>query len=549
MDRELGGDTGKGFLFSRLTLWIVLATILTLIVLQYSFRTGRLTDWPTFDDVGYMADAASRINALWVSGPGILRLNYVKNPPHSPFETALAMTAFLIFGIRDWAPYAMNGLLIVGYLAFADYLLRGLHTWQKLFCLVFLLSQRLLIYAVNEFRPDHACGLFTAAGCILILERRLLGAGVKRLLSIGVLFGLALITKPSTFIATLMLMGACLTLGTVADWVGERQRLTFAGIVRSWGTICVTTALVAFPHFYLAWREITSYIYDNVFGKYKEIWRFKATLPDHLLYYLRGPIYPGSDDFTAMLGKQIVLLGIIVVLSWAVVLMRWQRREITRMIVMALLLLGTYVMAAMNPVKSLFFGLPFQTCLVLLAVQALGYLIANIRLPVLATAFSFCAAVVAMYLMQWPVRNGDYNSPQQTSLRQIPSGVFDTVTQRQGARPARVLIMGVGAVNPAVMTYRAIQQQRDVSYYGIDDASTIPQYVAEWDNCDFIVASQSDTKVTAGFLLSYRLLDELLGRLRERKDFKAIGFFPFVYSGRGYYVFEKVRPPAPEQPK
>jgi len=194
-----------------------IAVVFTSAIVQYSLRDGRLVIPPSFDDVGYMADGATRLCNFYQMGALPAFQNYVQDPPHSPYSTLLATAAFAVFGIRDWAPYAANGLLILAYLAFADHLLRGLPIWQKLLATVVLLSVPISAMAVHEFRPDHASALLIVLGGILILERPFITASWRRLLTIGAIFGLALLTKTPTFPATLAMMFGTLFLGVAAD--------------------------------------------------------------------------------------------------------------------------------------------------------------------------------------------------------------------------------------------------------------------------------------------------------------------------------------------
>jgi hypothetical protein len=150
-----------------------LAFCMTACTIQRSMRCGRLAIPPQFDDVGYMHEAASRIDTLWRHGTIAVIKQYFANPPHSPWSTALGMIGFGIFGIRDWAVFAMNGVIVLAYLIFADYLLGHARLWQKLICFAFLLAMPIIPESVAEFQPDHACALFTVIACMLLVEKSL----------------------------------------------------------------------------------------------------------------------------------------------------------------------------------------------------------------------------------------------------------------------------------------------------------------------------------------------------------------------------------------
>src|SRR5689334_4706711 len=95
----------------RIGLYLVLSALFTMIMVNYSLRYGRLAVGPTDDDCNYMVDALQRLNILFHS-PKQFAHNLIQFPPHSPFSSALAIVAFLVFGLHQWAPYVANGLIV-----------------------------------------------------------------------------------------------------------------------------------------------------------------------------------------------------------------------------------------------------------------------------------------------------------------------------------------------------------------------------------------------------------------------------------------------------
>ena len=100
------------------------------------------------------------------------------------------------------------GFFIFLVIAFTDYLLRDVYSWQRWFCFILVGSFPFIEGGVGEFRPDFATGLLTAIGVVLILRdsladstwRRRAFAGVclsqDQLAAIGVV--LALLALPSS---------------------------------------------------------------------------------------------------------------------------------------------------------------------------------------------------------------------------------------------------------------------------------------------------------------------------------------------------------------
>jgi hypothetical protein len=90
--------------------------LFTAFALQWSFQNGRLTRDPSFDDVVYFVDGMERMQTLYDHGFGGLLRGLFRNPPHSPWSTGLALFSFLVLGVHDWAPYLVNGILVVLFL-------------------------------------------------------------------------------------------------------------------------------------------------------------------------------------------------------------------------------------------------------------------------------------------------------------------------------------------------------------------------------------------------------------------------------------------------
>lgn len=527
-----------------------MAAIFTLMVIQYSMRDGRLVLPPAYDDVGYMADGAIRLVAFYKDGLLPVFQQYLKSPPHSPYSTLLAVIGFMVFGIRDWAPYAANGLLILLYLAFADHLMRGVKPWQKFLALVVVLTVPLTVMAVHEFRPDHACALLTVIGGMLILERPLLTASTGRLCLIGVVFGLAMLTKTSTFPATIAIMIGTLILGTIADLLigGGRHRsfrTTGFAISRQIGRVlmlCVGLAiLVPLPHFIVAGHRIYSYIYNNEFGYRAHIWKTAGPWWYQMYYYV-DPSGANSGG-GQMLGRHVYLIYLLLGLSAITMLARPSRKIIVRAAAMLLFVAGTYVAVTLNPVKTVFFGLTFQTAFLFLAIAALRQmlLLQRFRTPRLpwATAVLILAVVIGLGEFRWPRRVGRYTGAQSVARRNIATGIYRTLLRADPAGNAKVDIDGIGDINPDLFKYYNARDQYSFEFYSPPDTDKLQQHLNALDNSRFLILSQSKTRITANFYPGYKVLDAMNVTIRKRPRWRQIGYFVFPPSKRGFYVFER----------
>ena len=160
--------------------WLALAAGFTLAGVQYSLRHGRLLLFPTFDDVIYLLDGATRLEHFYDLGAFEFIKELFRDPPHSPYSTIEAFVSFLVLGMHNWAPYAGNVGLVLVYLALLKRLARGLQIWHKVCLALLLLSFPLLSYAVMTCRPDFAAGVLIAAGIFALLSRPVRGRSFVR---------------------------------------------------------------------------------------------------------------------------------------------------------------------------------------------------------------------------------------------------------------------------------------------------------------------------------------------------------------------------------
>lgn len=149
-----------------LTLLALVAMVYTAMTLQFSLRYGRLALPVGYDDILYFEDALSRLTLLYTNE---LAANLTSQPIHAPLTTAMAMFGFATFGWHDWAPYAVNGLVILALLMLLNSLLAGLHPVPRVLLLAYSLTLPFVNYSITEFRPDLPAGLATAAALILLV--------------------------------------------------------------------------------------------------------------------------------------------------------------------------------------------------------------------------------------------------------------------------------------------------------------------------------------------------------------------------------------------
>ncbi|MDB5290558.1 MAG: hypothetical protein JWL69_1799 [Phycisphaerales bacterium] len=546
---------GRAF---RWGLSALFAAAVTLAIIQYSLRHGKLILFPFYDDVGYLADGLFRLQTLYDFGADGLASTYRTLPPHSPYSTFMAIVGFALFGYHDWAPYVTNSLLALGYFLLADRLLRGAALWQKAVCFAFISTIPFVGMAVHEFRPDHAVALFTAAGVLTLLWGPFVYGSRRRQIAAGVWFGLAMLTKPPVFPQTLVIGGAALVLATLSDWLASGRPPHAGSTARAWLAVLVPFALIPLPHYIHDGRAIFSYIHEILFGSFKESYQNNGTSAEQITYYLTG-----QGGRIMLGGHWKLLLALLLALGVAVVAQR-RRADIVRATAMLLIVLLAWLIPTAIRTKQEFFGLTFDTLLTGLVVFLLGRLLTVERKRGgwgrWVSAILVLATVYGIHVFQWPVRSGNLYTGWQENRREIVYGVFHSIVahstfggadvaptpdrsipdeEKNHSPTPTVVLCGVGDVNDDVLKYLALKEQVSMKVWFNPGAKTPQEIIHDFDGADFIIAAESNPWLIPGFLPSTPWQDTLLAAVRSRRDFKQIGEWTFRKAGRSFYLFQR----------
>lgn len=521
---------------------LIASAIFTAIIVNYSLRHGRLILFPTYDDVGYLEDAATHIQTLYYFGPWAMLVALANNPPHSPFATALAITGFLIAGVRDWAPYAANVVIVIATLLFTNKLCRHLRLPQRLAIFALILSTPMLGMAVHEFRPDFMVSLLISIGAILLIGRPFVHSRPSHWLAGGCAFAAAMLAKPSAFPATILYFGASLILATLADRFGGK-RFSFLQLLRAWTWTLGPFVLLPAPYYILAGRRTWNYFVGVLFGEYRDVWELKASLSTHIRYYLDGA------GGAAMLGSHLYIFAVLIAIGLLVQFARRHKPHLVRAAALALLLLSAYLLVTFNQTKQMFFGLTFHILLMYLAVLNLRDLLIYLHTHAprrggwVAGLLLIGVVIWGAFGFNWPGRYGDFSSDWMLNRREIVYGVFDSIHDRVGDQPAKILLTTTGDINPDLMLYESQKRLARMAFFRVSDSNTnLADRVTELDRADYAVASEPGSTLVADFLPGNRLEGPILEVLQHRHDYKQVARFEFRKKGKSFFVFQRVGP-------
>jgi len=540
---------------SRLLLCAIFAGLLTGVIVQYSFRHGRLIQYPIFDDVGYFADGMMRVQAFHDGGFRAVWQQYRRNPPHSPYSDGLAALAFAVFGPRDWAPYLCNGLLALAFFVCVERLIMRAALWEKILCLLFVATIPFMGMAVHEFRPDHMVSLLTAAGIVAAMARPAVRCSRNHKLLVGALFGLAMWVKPPVFPATTILFMTSVTVSTICDRWANGPFRHWSDVLLAWVTYWVLFVAIPLPHYLVNFTGIVSYIHEILFGAYKNSYELRGSASTHLLYFISG------DGGRIMLGWHVyLLLGLLVLMCGWTYLASTRAQRIQTTGLLTLLLLSLAIPTA-NRTKSPFFGLTFDILLTFTGLYLLGRAMMQQK-----RAFSWpgvilaaCAAI-GLAQFQWPSRYGSFNTPWIVDRSKLVHGAYDTTVARThvpenlvtdpvsvlplgckliSQRP-RTCIVGAGDINSSLYSYWATRALRPAEFYSAPDVADLQVNLRALADADYVIICEPGSRLMADFLPSYPIYGPLIDALHAGHDFREVARFPFIMSGKNLLVFQRV---------
>ncbi len=554
--------------------WLIVTLIYTLVTVNESLRQGVLALPPTYDDIIYFNDGLDRLQVFYNGGFLALTKDLINSPPHSPFSTLEAFFAFAIFGVHHWAPALLNGLLVLPLLAFVEYLGRELPPAARLVLVSSCLSWPLTENLILECRPDTLWGLLNAAAVVLVFEGPWLTRQTLPRVAAGVLFGLALLTKPSAFPVTIVTAVASLGIASVIDLLGGNC-LKWRRVLVVNGLTLGIAFLIALPYYLTALSAITQYIVDNYNGFYGA-WAIQQGLLDNLTYYL------DADRGGFVLGQWLWVWGALVGLCSGVVLSRRLFGQVERALGLAIMIGLAYLIVTVSAVKggilNPFLGSELHSLILLTMIQMTAWLHGALgsrpSLGWVKTLGVLALAAISLGTFKWHLRNRDDVETIATASeikyrRGIAQLLYQTITQdaayRQGIthldqRPIVPFFLGSTAyLNDSILDFMfkhnyypdTFINARNLHNYaslalGIQSSKNPDQplaYLREIDPAaDYVVAFSADNQDRFTFEPGANLQAQLLAALDQDPNFNLLQTYPNPYGGGKVLLYVKTPP-------
>lgn len=533
----------------RTTLWVVLGLTLLLlaVAISFSFSLGRLQYEMDYEDIITHIDGLKRWRDLSEGGVGKFFSAYAANPPHCPLHSFTAATAFMLFGVNDWAPYILNAVFLFAFLLLARWATRGFGPVASCIAVLGAALVPLSFQTIHQFRPDFSCALATLWGMLLYPTR--LGRDFeKRAALSGLFFGLALLAKPPFFPFTLAMGGlpwflsAAVCAREASGWRGAGS-----AVRRSWPFFLVT-ALVAGPHYIVAWRSILAYIQLNQFGADAHVWKMTGGLGFQLAYHVFG--HSGS----LMLGGAVwLLLGL--VLAGFVLCLACRSRTPgfrTGFLHLFAVTLWAWIFIAWNPHMNPFFGLTFQYALVLCAMYVLAWISTLLAQSGRRWTLVFpgtALVALACFAVPFPVHDQQFTKAEPALhrfARDLPREAYNRLSKwREYSDAGYTLLSTYGIVSSHRLQWMADKNRENFQFFGVpfwpigQVVELFDQETKTHDRIDFAVVSEPGAEGVFEELPNARTTGSLIEWLNSRKEYRLVETMP-TPSGKKYLLYMAV---------
>jgi hypothetical protein len=520
--------------FFRLPIAWTAALVITISVaffaLQRSIEVGRLSAPPLYDDVVYLYTAQTLLHAMQHQSWLATLHQFVDQ--HAPLSTLVAVIGFLMVPHGLIGPYLANCLVLGGFLAGCAGFLRKLPVAGSVGIIAAIAAIPISSLSISEFRPDLAWGFLTGLASVALLRPPVFALGSKSLITIGLLAGLALVSKPSTSPVTGVILGTAFLEAAALRWFAQRrdaERQPLREIARAAGLIGIGALLVAGPVYAVIWRDVYAYIKSALvdFGDQSAV---PGDFLFHLLYYSFGA------SGRLMLGDALwVLLAFwITIICYSAAFFR---PLLPRLACYLAVILLAYAIPSQTVVKSPYFGSAFYGLLIVSTAAVLPdvwqnlaerRLFAAIRGPVAGTICGMGALLLVVTNVLHPplilVYTPEFRKDMQEGSSRIWGSVREQVLEWKAGHSGRdvqnAIVLSPEPITAGALSLYAAIEDVPLRAHGLYYARTLEELTRRLDETDYVVVTDLITMKSQ--LRGPRLGEALIREMDSRTDFKCI---------------------------
>jgi hypothetical protein len=530
---------------------VVLATAFTAMVIQYSRSYGRMLVGPLYDDVVYLDEGLRYAQLVQTKGVWALVQEAVGRPPHSPFAYLIALAGFLLCGPVEWAPYALMGLVVLAVVLAADRLLVGLPRHARVAGALLVLTFPIVGTLPYHFRPDATAGLATGFGVVMMLRHSPAWAPRAHQYWTGVCFALALLVKSPVAPFTLWMLAGSWGLSILAGGATDRfvpALSTIPARRRYWAAAWPYAApvlLLAGPYYLIAGENVFRYIYENVFGANREIWRLRRGWLGLALFILDG------EGGQMMLGGHVYLvIGLASGVGALHVVSRLGKGVDRERVKVALVLFGALFLAWLFPTLSRygnpFTGAAFAAILLFVAVLLVrslfvvgGLFRSHERLRRwVGVALGWSAIALAVLAFRWPAPLGTRTSDWVLNDNRVERTVYRAIGDHAAGSAATVFLTSAANLNAHLLQFRARADHAPLTLLSPPLSRNVEDYRPLIAASDYVVSGDPGAFREGRHLPLYEVQGRLLAELEADPALAVLATVP-TYMGLNIYVFAR----------
>ncbi len=511
---------------------VFLAIGYTCFCVHKSFREGRLSNVPSYDDVVYFSSGTDLLESIREDGRNGLASFLARDDLHSPYSTALAAFAFWVGGYEDASPYMANIILLTAYLFAVAYFVRGCRLAD--FCLALWIALMLPFasMAVAEFRPDIAWATITGFTVVFTLTQEQFFE--KRWCSsvFGVLAGLNLLIKPTTFAMTILVLSAAFLGRWLVEFARTNSRQAWRALPAALLAGPGLAVLIASPYYAFHWKHIWDYFYANSYGKNAGVWAFPGDRRAQWTFYI-GKLGARSNFGCFYWAVSPSILGLSI----------WHFVKSTRVgrlqtALLWLIVSMVYAVNSMANAKTVFLGGAFYGILIFSACYFAGGMLRtgqNWPNPYryVLSGVVLGAAIIMTLFYEWP----DYSHREQDARSLSYITAWRGVEQSLPLLPAPKKILATqSTVAPENVNIWYLRRHVRPLVVSCAFVPTLDRFRKALDSADVVIAQDKGTLGGSANMPAEPLQDDFVRMLRESSAFGLKKLIP-IADGKNVYVF------------
>jgi hypothetical protein len=328
---------------------------------------------------------------------------------------------------------------------------------------------------------------------------------------------------------------------------------------RLWRAIwpyAVPVLLLAGPYYALSAGHVYRYIYDQVFGRNRDLWVMKDDWPTLLRFLWDG------QAGQLMLGRHGYLVLVLALLSAVAYLWLAPRRFDRAAVRLAVAMLGALFLAWLVPTVSKygnpFTGSTFAALFLFGGVLLLRSLFqldafrldgarqldeARQRQPArrlpLGAAAAWCAVAAAVLCFQGPIGMGNRSTPSVQVDNRVERVVYRTIVDHAAGEPATIFLTSAANLSADLLRFRALADHLPLHPVGPPFSTDLDDYRSSIASSQYVVTGDAGAFRENRQMPFYGLQNDLVAELRSDPALELLATVP-AHDGLNLYVFARL---------